>query len=77
MDETPMRFELPSSRSMEFTGSRTVPVKTCGAEKRSLPVTLAVTADGTKLPPKVIFQDERSPGSGVPPCFFPQERVDG
>ena len=36
MDETPMQFELPSSRSLEFTGSRTVAVKTCGAEKRQL-----------------------------------------
>ena len=48
MDETPMRFELPSSRSLEFSGSRTVPVKSCGAEKRSFTVTLAVAADGKK-----------------------------
>ena len=26
MDETPMRFELPSSKTLEFSGSRTVPV---------------------------------------------------
>ena len=61
MDETPMRFELPSSRSLEFTGSRTVPVKTCGAEKRSFTVALAVAADGTKFPPKVIFNGVRTP----------------
>ena len=48
MDETPMRFDLPSSRTLEFSGSRTVPVKSCGAEKRSFTVTLAVTADGSK-----------------------------
>ena len=34
MDETPMRFEMPSSRTLEFSGSRTVPVKSCGTEKR-------------------------------------------
>ena len=67
MDETPMRFELSSSRSLEFTGSRTVPVKTCGAEKRSLTVTLAVAADGTKLPPKVIFKGVRIPRDLVVP----------
>ena len=61
MDETPMRFELPSTRSLEFSGSRMVPVKTCGAEKRSFTVTLAVAADGTKLPPKVIFKGVWSP----------------
>ena len=55
-DETPMRFELPSTRSLEFTGSWTVPVKTGGPEKWSFTVTLADAADGTKLPPKVIFK---------------------
>ena len=62
MDETPMRLELPSSRSFEFTGSRTVPVKTCGAgaEKRSYTVALAVAADGTKLPLQVIFKGVRT-----------------
>ena len=67
MDETPMRFELPSSRSLEFTGSRTVPVKTCGAEKRSFTVALAVAADGTKFPPKVIFKGVRTPRDLVVP----------
>ena len=52
MDETPIRFELPSSRTLEFSGSRTVPVKSCGAEKRNFTVVLAVAADGTKLPRK-------------------------
>ena len=59
MDETPMRFELPSTRLLEFTGSRTVPVISCRAEKRSFTVTLAVAADGTKLPPKIIFKGVR------------------
>ena len=67
MDETPMWFELPSSRSLEFTGSRTVPVKTCGAEKRSFTVALAVAADGTKFPPKVIFKGVRTPRDLVVP----------
>ena len=61
MDETPMRFELPSSRTLEFSGSRTVPVKSCGAEKRSFTVTLAVAADGKKLPPSVDFKGVRTP----------------
>ena len=56
-----MRFELPSSRTLEFSGSRTVLVKSCGAEKRSFTVTLAVAADGRKLPPAVIFKGVRTP----------------
>ena len=67
MDETLMCFELPSTRSLEFTGSRTVPVKTRRAEKRSLTVTLAITADGTKLPPKVIFKGLQCPRDLVVP----------
>ena len=34
MDETPMRFELPATRTLEFTGNRTVPVLSCGADKQ-------------------------------------------
>ena len=61
MDETPMQFELPSGRTLEFSGSRTIPVKSCGAKKRSFTVTLAVAADGSKLPPAVIFKGVRTP----------------
>ena len=32
MDETPKWFELPSSRTLEFSGSRTIQVKSCSAE---------------------------------------------
>lgn len=56
MDETPMWFKMPSSRTLEFNDSQTVPVKSCGAEKRSFTVTLTVAADGKNLPPKVIFK---------------------
>ena len=61
MDETPMQFELPSSRTLAYSGSRTVPVKSCGAEKRSFTVTLAVAADGSKLLPAVIFKGVHNP----------------
>ena len=67
MDETPMRFELPSTRSLEYSGNRTVPVKSCGAEKRSFMVTLGVAADGTKLPPAVTFKGVRTPRDLVVP----------
>ena len=33
-----------------------MPVKSCGAEKQSFTVVLAVAADGRKMPPKVIFK---------------------
>jgi len=56
-----MPFEMPSSQTLEFSGSRTVPVKSCGAEKRSFTVMFAVAADGKKLPPKVIFKAVHTP----------------
>ena len=59
MDETPMRFELPATRTLEFTGNRTVPILSCGGDKTSFTVVLAVKADGAKLPPKVIFKGVR------------------
>ena len=31
MDKMPMQFELPATRTLEFSGSRTVPVLSCGA----------------------------------------------
>ena len=60
MDETPMGFELPSSRTLEFSGSRTIPVKSRGAQKRSFTVMLGVAADG-KLPTAVIFKGVQTP----------------
>ena len=56
MDETPTRLELPATRTLEFTGNRTVPITTCGADKKSFTVALAVKANGEKLTPKVIFK---------------------
>ena len=67
MDETPMRFELPATRTLKFTGSRTVPVLSCGADKRSFTVALTVKANGEKLPPKVIFKGVRQLNINTPP----------
>ena len=66
MDETPMRFELPATRTLEFTGTRTVPILSCGGDKQSFTVVLAVKADGGKLPPKVIFKGVRQLRIEVP-----------
>lgn len=56
MDETPMQFELPAMRALEFSGNRTGPTLSCGGDKQSFTVVLAVKANGEKLPPKVIFK---------------------
>ena len=60
MDETPMRFELPLSRTLEFSGSRTVQWS-LAAPRRGTLQSLAVAADGKKLPPSVIFKGVCTP----------------
>ena len=42
-------------------------MKSCSTEKRSFTVTLVVTADGKKLPPKVTFRGVQSPRDLVVP----------
>lgn len=66
MDETLMRFELPATRTLEFSGTRTVPILSRGGDKQSFTVVLAVKANGEKLPPKVIFQGVRQLRIKVP-----------
>lgn len=67
MDGTPMRFKLPATRTLEFTGNRTVPITSCGADKQSFAVALAVKANGEKLPAKVILKGVRQLKIQVPP----------
>ena len=57
MDETPtcMWFEMLSCRTLKFSSSRTVSVKSCSTEKPNSTVLLAVAADRAKLPPIVIY----------------------
>ena len=60
MDETPMRFELPLSITLEFSGSRTVQWS-LAAPRRGTLQSLAVAADGKKLPSSVIFKGVCTP----------------
>ena len=59
-------FELPATRTLEFTGNRTVLILSCGGDKQSFTVVLAVKADGEKLPPKVVFKGVRQLQIEVP-----------
>ena len=51
MDETPMFFDLPPSRTVHKAGEKTIStcVKTSSYEKENFTVVLACCADGTKL----------------------------
>ncbi len=56
MDEAPLWFDLPSSRSHDFQGVKFIPTKTTGKEKLRYTVASSATADGSKLAPMVIFK---------------------
>lgn len=52
-DQTPVWFCMPQSTAVEHAGERSVQVRM----KQCCTVMLAITADGHKLPPFVIFKD--------------------
>ena len=55
MDETPMTFDLPSTRTVSAVGGKIVLIETTGHEKTQFTVVLACMADGTKLPFVIFF----------------------
>lgn len=59
--------ELPATRTSEFTGNRTVPILSCGGDKQSFTVVLAVKVSGENLPLKVTFKGVRQLRIQVPP----------
>lgn len=67
MDETPLTFDCPSSRTVDMKGSKTVTVKTTGNEKNHFTVVLCCLADGTKLAPMLIFKRKTMPKQEIPP----------
>ena len=70
MDETPMTFDMPSNMTVDKLGAKTVMIKTTGHEKTRFTVVLACMADGTKLPPMVIFKRKTMPKEKLPKGVF-------
>ena len=56
MDETPLFLNMARTRTIAKIGSKTVNIKTHGQEKVRVTVILWIVADGTKLPPVVVFK---------------------
>ncbi|GET00252.1 pogo transposable element with KRAB domain [Rhizophagus clarus] len=56
MDETPISFNLPNNTIVEQCGIRTISILSTGHEQSNFTVVLVCTADGTKLPPVIIFK---------------------
>ncbi|KAM3915673.1 pogo transposable element with KRAB domain [Leptodactylus fuscus] len=66
MDEVPLTFDVPSNRTVDVKGAKTVTVKTSGHEKTHYTVVLSCCADGTKLPPMIIFKRKTMPKEVIP-----------
>ncbi|GBB95799.1 hypothetical protein RclHR1_26140001 [Rhizophagus clarus] len=56
IDEIPVSFDLPSNITIDKLGVRSVSICTTGYEKANFTVVLTYMADGTKLPPLIIFK---------------------
>jgi hypothetical protein len=59
MDEMPVWLDMPADCTVDFVGSKDVPVKSTGNEKARITVVLAAKANGTKLPPYLVFKGKR------------------
>ena len=70
MDEVSLSFDVPSNKTVDFKGSKTVTIKTSGHEKSHFTTVLACCADGTKLPPLLIFKRKTLPKESIPPGIF-------
>ena len=60
-DQTPVTFDLPYSRTIDFKGAKSISIKTTGSEKSRFIVMLTCAGDGCKLPSYIIFRRKTMP----------------
>jgi len=70
MDEVPLTFDVLSNKTVDGKDGKTVMIKTSGNEKTRYTVVLACCADGTKLPPLLIFKRKTLPKDEIPHGIF-------
>ena len=61
MDEVPLTFDVPSNKTVDVKGAKKIMIKASGNEKTHYTVVLVCCADGTKLPPLLIFKRKTLP----------------
>jgi hypothetical protein len=66
MDEVPITFDMPETRTVDEKGKKSIILTTTGAEKCNFTVILCCTADGGKCHPMVIFKRKTMPKITVP-----------
>ncbi|GFU93981.1 hypothetical protein TNCV_4503841 [Trichonephila clavipes] len=60
MDEVPLSFDIPPTRTVDVQGASSIPINTTGNETTSFTVVLCCAANGLKLPPTLILKEKRS-----------------
>ena len=56
---TPIWLDMAADSTVNFVGNKSVPIKTTGHEKSRVTVVLAAKANGSKLPPFIVFKGKR------------------
>ncbi|KAK9408018.1 hypothetical protein NXF25_006792 [Crotalus adamanteus] len=77
MDEVALNFDVPSNRTVDMNGIKTVAIKRSGHEKTHYTAVLSCCADGTKLPPMLIFKKKTYPKETIPPGIIVQVHEKG
>ena len=66
MDEVPSTFDIPSNKTIDVNGAKTITVKTSGCDTTHYMVVLSCCAGGTKLPPVLISKRKKHARKGNP-----------
>ena len=61
-----MTFDVPLNKTVDVKDAKTIMIKTSGSENTRYTVVLAYCADGTKLPPLLIFKRKMLPKDVIP-----------
>ncbi|KAK7088131.1 hypothetical protein V1264_022083 [Littorina saxatilis] len=77
MDEVPLSFDMPLTRTINKKGESSVSIKTTGHEKSNFTCVLACTASGIKLPPMLIFKRKTMPKEKFPAGIVIKVNVKG
>jgi transposase-like protein len=66
MDEVPVSFDIPPSRTVDQIGKKSIKINTTGHERNCFTVVLACAADGSKLPAMIIYKRRTVPKENLP-----------
>ncbi len=66
MDEVPVSFDMPDTRTVDVRGKEDIMLTTTGSEKSNFTVVLCCSANGTNCEPMVIFKQKTMPKGNFP-----------